>query len=109
MSSLIRPKADGSSGALHDDVWTQATENACFKFFGRIQANEGNIFLFGQLDVAYGANGASLVPLVNEARFFNAFEAKNVTASQTNRQHTFYKSAGPIDKPTCKSLRVPDR
>lgn len=109
MSNLIRPKADGSPCTLHDYVGTQATEDASFELFGGIHADEGNVFLFGQLDVAYGANGASLVALANEARLLNAVEAKNVTGLPTNRQHTLCKSAGPVDRPTCKSLRVPDR
>lgn len=51
MNSLITPKADGSSGTLHDYAGTQAAENARFKLFSRIHPGEGNVFLFGQPDV----------------------------------------------------------
>lgn len=89
LGSLIRPKADGSSRALHDYVGTQATEDACFIFLGGGEIGDGDVFCFDELCVAYGASVASLIFLPYKAKSLDAFKTKDVTEMRANRQYGF--------------------
>jgi hypothetical protein len=79
LRGLVGPEAKSSTGTLHDDVGTQATENTGLVVFARIQVCDDGVVRLSELRFAGRTRIAALGVLSRYTELLGTFYAEYMT------------------------------
>lgn len=82
LGGLVRPEAQGAASTLHDDVWTEAAEDAGLVVLTGVEIGNDGIVWVVELGVAGRAGGTSRGLGACDAKSMGAVEAEDVTGAR---------------------------